>query len=128
MVVKRKTYLIVSGPKEDPSRKHLFIICTNPCDHGNVVIVPVQSARGAHDQTVELAPHEHSFIIRQSYAAYYEAKIIEVSKIEALVKNGQASQHDDLNAQTFLRVRNGIERSDSTPPKILKYYTDNKGR
>lgn len=128
MVVKRETYLIVSGPKEDPSRKHLFIICTSPCDEGKVVIVPVQTARGAHDKTVELAPHEHPFIKWQSYAAYYEAKVIEVSKIESLLKSGQATQHDDLNAQTFLRLRNGIEKSESTPPKVLKHYSENKGR
>lgn len=115
VIVCRQTYLIVSGPPKDPNRRHLFIICTNPSEEGKVIAVPVQTIRDApHDPTVELEAHEHKFIKHPSFIAYYEARVLDVVKIKRLIDKGDAKRHDDMNGQTFLRIRNGIERSKHT--------------
>jgi len=42
-VIKRGTILIPSGPSHDAGRKHLFVICSDACDEGKMVLVPIST-------------------------------------------------------------------------------------
>jgi hypothetical protein len=52
---------------------------------------------------------------------YRNARIIGCEEISRGVANGALRVHDDLNGQTFLKVKNGLCRSLYTPRKIKNY-------
>ena len=114
--------LIVSGPRHDPDRKHLHVICTDPDPQGNVLIVGVCSVTAArHDATCILQAHEHDFLKHPSYAFYARAEVVSAAALASGVAKQVITVHSDMNGQVFLRVKNGICRSPLTPRKIKKY-------
>jgi len=125
-IAKKGTLLIISGPKHDPDRKHLHIICNDPDADGNVAIVGVCSidtsvAVAYHDATCVLQKHEHDFIKHDSYVLYARASIVTAAALEAGVKSKVMVTHDDMNGQTFLRITKGVCRSPHTPRKVKNY-------
>ncbi|ACI50722.1 conserved hypothetical protein [Gluconacetobacter diazotrophicus PA1 5] len=123
-IAKKGTLLIVSGPKHDPERKHLHVVCSDPDEEGNVALVSVCSVTGTnHDTTCILQKHEHAFLKHDSFVLYARAKIVSTSSLT----NGMAAElivmHDDMNGQTFLRVLKGVCRSSQTPRKVKKYLS-----
>lgn len=122
-VFKRGTMLIPSGPSHDPERKHLFIICTDPDANGQQLIVSITSKTNApYDKTCLLQKHEHDFLDRESYVFYRKAKIVEHSSLINGVDKKIFIPKDDMNSQTFLRIRNGVCKSPQTPRGIKKYF------
>lgn len=121
-IAKKGTLLIVSGPKHDPDRKHLHVICTDPDKDGNVLIVGICSVTKApYDTTCVLQPHEHEFLKHDSYVLYANATLVSVDNLHRGIEANAIVVHQDMNGQTFLRVRNGVCRSKHTPRKIKKY-------
>jgi hypothetical protein len=122
-IAKRGTLLIVSGPRHDPDRKHLYVICNDPDSEGNVLIVSIASVTAAtHDTTCILQPHEHDFLKRASYTYYAKAEIRSAAALLNGVKQQAIFVHSNMNAQAFLRLTNGICRSPYTPRKIKRYF------
>lgn len=121
-IAKKGTLLIVSGPRHDPNRKHLHVICNDPDQDGKVLIVGVCSVTGApHDATCVLQAHEHDFLDHPSYVFYAKAEVVAASALENGVTQKVIAVHSDMNGQAFLRVKNGLCRSPLTPRKIKKY-------
>lgn len=121
-IAKKGTLLIVSGPRHDPNRKHLHVICNDPDKDGNVLIVGVCSVTAApHDTTCVLQAHEHDFLDHPSYVFYAKAQVVAASALENGVTKKIIAVHSDINGQAFLRVKNGLCRSPLTPRKIKKY-------
>lgn len=123
MVIARKgTLLIVSGPRHDPERKHLHVVCNDPDGDGNVALVSVCSVTGTnHDTTCILQSHEHDFVKHESFVLYARAKIVSASSLANGVAAKLMIMRDDMNGQTFLRVLKGACRSPQTPRKVKKY-------
>lgn len=121
--LKKGTIIIVSGTHHDPGREHLFIICTDVCVKGFHVIVPLTSyVNDLCDGTCIVERGEHPFVRKKSYILYRKAEVREASVLIAGVAAKIMRPHDDMNAQTFLRIRNGICRSIHTPRKVKKYF------
>lgn len=121
-IAKKGTLLIVSGPKHDPERKHLHVICNDPDGDGNVALVSICSVTGmGHDTTCILQEHEHAFLKHESFVLYARAKIVRESSLTNGVAANLMVIQDDMNGQTFLRVLNGACRSPQTPRKVKKY-------
>lgn len=75
--VKRATLLVPSGPEQDPNRKHLFILLTDPQPPDqSMLLVGVASIYNdiPHDSTCYLYPGDHPFIRRKSYVYYARAR------------------------------------------------------
>lgn len=120
---KRGTLLIPSGPSDDPNRRHLFVICTDECEKGQFLIVPISTfINDLCDATCILDAHEHEFLKHKSYVLYRGALIEKRSTLEQGVVKGMIYQREDLNGQSFLRVRNGICKSKQTARKIKLYF------
>lgn len=101
---------------------HLFVVCSDPCDQLKVAIVPLATyTNDLCDQTCLVFAGEHAFVQRKSYVLYRNARIIGCEEISRGIANGTLRTHDDLNAQTFLKVKNGICRSPNTPRKVKTY-------
>ncbi len=121
-VAKRGALLIISGPSHDPNRKHLHFVCNDPDAAGNVLVVGVCSVSDApYDDTCILQAHEHEWLRHRSYAFYGKARIVSAASLNTGVAKQIIEVREDVNGQTFLRVRNGICRSRLTPPKIKQY-------
>lgn len=122
VIAKKGTLLIVSGPKNDPERKHLHVICNDPVSDGNVLIVGICSVTAAtHDTTCILQSHDHDFLKHNSYVLYAKASIVTENCLNNGIEAKVMAVHSDMNGQAFLRVKNGICRSPHTPRKVKKY-------
>lgn len=111
-----------SGPSQDPDRKHLHIVCCDPNEDGDVVIVSIASyVNHLCDGTCILQANDHIWLRHQSYVLYRSAQIIEAEKLENRIADGEILERDDMNAQAFLRVRNGICNSPHTKRKVKKF-------
>ena len=121
-VYKRGTLLIISGTSNSPYKKHLFIVCNDPCPQKRTVIVPMCSVKNQNDDlTCVIEPYEHPFVKRKTFISYKNARVEETRTLEFAINEGLISAHEGINAQTFLRVRNGICKSKLTPNPVKKY-------
>lgn len=131
---KKATVLIPSGPKGDPSRKHLFVLLTDPepdpvrSGVKNVLIVPISSAREdiPYDRTCVLESGDHPFIKHRSFVFYARLRIEDVTKIIRGVQGCQLVAHKPVNEKIFGRICHGIDHSPQTPWEIQKFYQANK--
>lgn len=119
---RKGTILIPSGPSHDLARNHLFVICTDPCEKGLQLIVPISSkTNDLCDPTCVLQPHEHDFFVRESFVFYRKSRIELTETLVSGVQKNVFSPHIDMNAQTFLRVYNGICNSSETSRKVKSF-------
>ena len=122
-IYEKGTLLIPSGPSHDPDRKHLHIICNDTDGNGYNLIVPMASwTNDLCDETCVLLEHDHAFIRTKSWIVYRNAKIEMAIKLERGVQNGLIEPHKDMNANAFLKVKNGICQSPHTKRKIKRYF------
>lgn len=123
MPVHEKAALLVpSGPSHDPDRKHLSIVCCDPNDDGDVVIVSISSyVNDLCDDTCILQANDHAWLRHESYVLYRSAQIIGAKKLENGIAAGEILVRDNMNAQAFLRVRNGVCNSPHTKRKVKRF-------
>lgn len=111
-----------SGPSNEPDRKHLHIVCCDPNENGEVVIISIASyVNPLCDGTCILQANDHSWLKHKSYVLYRSAQIIEAAKLEAGIASGEILKRDSMNAQAFLRLRNGICKSPHTKRKVKRF-------
>ena len=93
--LRRATLLVPSGPENDPDRKHLFILLTDPADAEAgvkaVLMVSLSSIKAGlpHDPACLLYPGDHPFVKRNSFVVYQKARIEEAEKVLRGVKDGK---------------------------------------
>lgn len=124
---RRASLLIPSGPVQDPQRKHLFIVLTDPFDDtGNgisrVLLVNLSTVRDGCDRACILRPGDHSFVKHDSFVAYWSARIEEAGKIASAVHKNLFQAHHPVSERVMLKICQGLESSKHTAPKILKFY------
>jgi hypothetical protein len=120
---RRGTILVPSGPSHDPERRHLFVICTDECEKGCYLLVPISTwTNDLCDETCILSPYEHPFLQRKSYVLYRNALIEHKDTLIKGVDENYLFPREDLNGQTFGRVRNGICVSAHTKRKVKLYF------
>lgn len=85
--LRRATLLVPSGPENDPDRKHLFILLTDPADDGSgvkaVLMVSLSSIKQGlpYDASCILYPGDHPFVKKESFVVYQKARIEEADKV-----------------------------------------------
>ena len=123
---RRATFLIPSGPDEDLSRKHLFVVLTDPLTRAGkkiseVLLVSFSSLRIHHDPSCILKPGDHPFFRHESFADYSRARIEEAAKLSHF------QQREPVTEEVFKRICQGLESSPHTVPKILAFYKEASG-
>jgi hypothetical protein len=73
------------------------------------------------DATCILQAHEHEWLRRLSWVIYRKARIEAAATLDNGVAQGIFEPRGMMNAQTFLRIWNGICRSPETPRKVKNY-------
>ena len=122
MIFRKGTLLVPSGTTHDRDRRHLHIVCTDPDECGNVILVSISTWTNDHcDATCTLAKHEHPWLTKEkSYVSYRYADFYKVVNLRRGLESGQIKAKEDCNAQVFLRVINGFCKSPLTPRKIKR--------
>jgi len=132
--LRRATLLVPSGPENDPDRKHLFILLTDPADTEArvkaVLMVSLSSIKAGlpHDPACLLYPGDHPFVKRNSFVVYQKARIEEAEKVLRGVKDGKLVPQNPMDSAVFVRICKGLEESRLTPPKVLRFYLAATGR
>ncbi|MBL4557163.1 MAG: hypothetical protein JKP98_08660 [Rhodobacteraceae bacterium] len=123
MPVKEKAALLVpSGTYHEPDKKHLHIICSDPDAKGLVVIVGISTyTNDLCDQTCVLQAHEHPWLRHQSFCSLSESGNRFGRALQARIQSGEVLECDEVNAQTFLRIKKGLCKSPQTKRKVKRY-------
>lgn len=106
----------------DPDQMHLHIVCTDTCERGLNLLVPVSSFYDGCDGTCELDVGDHEFLQHLSFVFYAKAKLVEASRIDHGFNVGRLIQKPDMAADVFGRVEAGLCISPDTPRKIKNYF------
>lgn len=120
---KAGTLLIPSGPSHNQSLLHLHVICTDTCEMGKNLVVPVTTwINNLCDGTCKLGSHEHNFLQHPSYVLYRKASVQLASALQNGFQTGVFIPKENFNGQSFLRIRNGICTSPHTPRGVKVYF------
>ena len=120
------TLLIVSGTNYDPSRQHLFVICTNPNAAGEVLLVSIRSSHDGCDETCLLGPKAHAFLNRPSYISYRHARIASARFLQESAANQSMMPREDFRPNILEEICAGFAKSDNTPPECQRFYESHK--
>jgi hypothetical protein len=130
IAVRRAILLVRSGPPEDPERKHLFIVLTDPQPpEKSVLLVGIDSIKQGlpHDPTSLLYPDDHRFIKHASYVNYRYARVEPADKLARSVEQGRFDPQEPLDEAVFARVCRGLLESRSVSLKIRNFYENAVG-
>lgn len=123
LIIKSGTLLIPSGPSHDPDRKHLYVVCTDACDAGNHLIVPISGyANHLCDGTCILEPGDHEFVTKRSYAFYRKARIESATTLDNGLDMQVFIPKADMAPDIFGRILEGICASPQTARKLKRYF------
>jgi len=120
----RATFLALSGPPNDPTRKHLQVIVTDPAGIADqVLMVPICTitSEEKNDLTCVLKPGDHEFISRKSYVAYAHARSERAEDIERRVESGMFAEKADMPPRVFKRIRGGFDKSNRVKPFVKDF-------
>lgn len=126
--LKRATLLLPSGPAEDPNRKHLFVVLSDPfdCPDGEkyLLLVGLSSVPeiGNYDNSCILRPGDHPFIKHDSFVFYSKARIENAGKILRGVREGKLAPYETVSPEVFEKICQGVVSSPFTPPWFLRYF------
>ena len=101
--IKKGTILIPSGTTHAPDKKHLFVICTDPCTINHQLLVPICTYTNLLcDNTCLVQPYEHPFLDDVSYVLYRKSRIEEVNVLVSGVNAGKLVPKAEMNGQSVI--------------------------
>ena len=118
--------LIISGPKNNPDKRHLFVFVTETFKAENrvlsAVLVPICTVQDSYaaDKTCMLVPGDHPFIKNKSFVYYQRAAIMRVTNIMKDVWGGKTILKDKMPKDVLQKIITGVRKSPFTPPDIKK--------
>jgi len=127
---RRATLLIPSGPDDDPDRKHLFIIITDPVDNpGEVLLVSMSTIRDdfPYDDSCILSPGDHPFVKHESYIDYGKARILTAVSLMRGEADGSLIHKGAIDEEVIVKICDGLMTSRRTSPKVQKFYQNHSG-
>lgn len=124
--VKRATLLYPSPSHNDPNKKHLFIILTDPCGPANqVLLASVSTVRGNnHDKSCILTSEDHEFCCDESFVAYAFCRTEPAAKLVKGVESNYFSDKGLIGEDAFKRIVDGLKKSKHTKPFALQFLTN----
>jgi len=104
------------------AKSHLWILVTDACEgSAEAVIVSLTTLRLDRDQTVILQRGDHPFITHQTAVLYSDARIVDVSHIDAMIHHGTAVAHEPCSGLTLELVQDGLLQSPFTARKVISF-------
>jgi len=124
-----QTFLAKTGSPSDSSKKHLYVVLTEPVDtvsrKGCVVWVSWSSVKEKrfHDGTCILEVGDHPFITKRTWVNYEQAAVVTVEEIRKNLNRGTLVESDPLKERALSRIVEGLGASDNTPMEVVEFYS-----
>lgn len=121
---KKTTLLMPSGPANDPSRKHLWIILTDPCPMNAHLLVNVTTVHEGHfhDPACVLKAGDHRRIKHPSWMEYRRCRV----ELTSALEKGHAAWYyhadEPVSDDVLKRICDGLLNSEHTPGRIRNYF------
>lgn len=122
---RKATLLVPSGPVEDPDRKHLFILLSDPVNDEKVVLMAsISSVKPGRwcDNSCLLSPGDHPFINKDSFVDYARCRIESGQKLLNGVKKGLLEPREMVSQVVFERICAGVMASRRTPRHVKQFF------
>lgn len=102
---------------------HLFVILSDPCKDGLCLVVMLTSikAKRVYDPSCILMPGDHPFVKHGTYALFRMAEQIRAPHIANMVNKGLFTKREDASENLLAALCEGLQQSEETRPRILKY-------
>jgi hypothetical protein len=111
-----------SGTYHNPGLKHLFVVCTDACEHGLHILVSITGwTNNLCDGTTRIGAGEHPFLYKDSYVFYRKARVESSDVILAGINTGLFELKDPISESWMAQITAGICASMHTPRKVKKY-------
>lgn len=120
-------YLIRSGTRDDPNRRHLFVCLTPQTRCGRFVFVSISKVSPHYfcDEACRLAPGEHEFIKIESFARYQKATALSQAALDQMIADSQAERLEpDASGELCDKLRAGLLASAFTPLWLRNLYCE----
>ncbi|MGA9367236.1 MAG: hypothetical protein WBV35_07245, partial [Steroidobacteraceae bacterium] len=119
--------LLPSGPPKDVTRKHLFVLLTDPHGPGKrVLMAPICSVPKdtPYDDTCLIAAAEHPFIKHDSYVPYSRCRDESVVDLQKHAERGYLTEMDPASAALLQRIIAGLSKSKFARPYARSFLRD----
>lgn len=117
------TVLYPSGPRDDLTRRHLFVLLTDPFGPAKqVLMVPVCSAASQCDNTCLISVGDHPFVRHESYVDYARCRLESANDLAKFVDSGYLVEKEPADGALVDRMGAGFSRSRFTKPFALEFY------
>ena len=117
MTHRRATFLRTSGTPDDPAKKHLHIVLTDPFGPADQVlttsVATIRSKR--YDDTCILKPGCHELVVDPSYVVYRAMILLEVRQIQSCLTAHEYVMRSDVDEEMYYRVARGAFVSTQCP-------------
>lgn len=125
MAKRGDTFLCTSGPERDPTRRHLYVILTEP--HGpaqQVLTVSICTLTDPpqRDAHCVIEAGAHHFITARSYASFAHVRQICAADIDARLRTGEYVAKAPLAASIVERMAVEMLGSDFVKPFATDFY------
>jgi hypothetical protein len=98
--------------QDNPSTKHLYIFLTREFEQPEKsILINVTTPDNLSDRSILLQPADHPFIKYESVLSYPFCKIIEVSRIPALIQGGLFVPREPIDAILLKKIQNVVGSS-----------------
>lgn len=113
-----------TGPTSDPHKGHLFVVLTDPCPEGAVLLVPICSQYERCDKTCLVGAGDHPFLKHPSFVFYARLKTYVAAELVESEKAGNVTYRGLLDERLFGFICAGVERSPFSPLKFRAYFSE----
>lgn len=104
-----------------PDRPHLWFVCTQPDEAGDVVILNVTSLKlWTRDRTCELQPGDHPFIRHASVVSYGRGRLARLLSLETSLASGVFRPQPAASPEVLVRIRDGALVSPYIPGDVRR--------
>lgn len=102
---------------------HLFVVLSDPCSDGMCLLVMLTSIKPkrVYDPSCILTPGDHPFVAHGTYALFRMAEEARAQHIANMVAKRLYVVKEDASDAMLFALCEGLERSEETRPRILKY-------
>lgn len=111
-----------TGPPHARGRPHMFVVLTEPCAKGMILMAPICTIRSKHDATCKIGKGEHDFVQQESYVAYFDARQYKAEALDDQISKSIIRTDKDVTPALLKRICDGVSASRHTPPTERKYY------
>ncbi len=117
--MKKKTFL-----KDDPGKKHLRIVISDPDPDDNVLVVSVNTfdENKRNDTSCILNKGDHEFIKHKSYINYYKSEEYNYWKINYQEMKGLIIPKEEISDILLHDIQEGAKKSRLLPGKFRKFF------